>query len=373
MSSKKNFSNEEKLARHQLIRTPSVGPITFKHLLATYGTALQALLHLPDLAAKGRRKTPLRVAKAEPIIKELRALKALNGMCLHLGEASYPNLLSHIDDAPPILYLRGHRHLLDAPSLGIVGARNASATSLRLTQAIATEMSEAGYVITSGMARGIDSMAHKASIKGGTIACIAGGLDIIYPKENAALYEEISKSGLLVTEIPLGISPQARHFPRRNRIISGLSLGVLVIEAAQKSGSLITAKCALEQNREVFSVPGSPADPRARGTNQLIKDGAVLVQSSVDILNEIKGLNDFSLHESEQGMPPFEALETDISISDQDRRNISALLSPSPISIDEIIRISGYPASLVLAIILELELANRAIRYPGNQVSSLAN
>lgn len=376
MAENSTLSNDEKLARHRLIRTNSVGPITFRHLLERYGSAEKALEAIPELAKKGKRKSPLKPPSADSIIKELKALKPLGGRCLHLGDTGYPALLAHIDDAPPILYGRGNFHLLEKDGFGIVGARNASASGMQLTRAITQDLSESEIVIVSGLARGIDTVAHKSALKGGTIACMAGGLDVVYPKENQDLYDAIADAGLLLTEMPLTTQPQARHFPRRNRLISGLSLGVMVVEAAERSGSLITARFALEQGREVFAVPGSPADPRARGTNRLIKDGAVLVQSAADIMNELSNLKNRDFSEPGDDTPLFshsaDSAHSD-SLSKSDRDTLISLLSPTPCQIDEIIRESQMPVGAVLAVILELELAGRAVRSAGNQVSLLSS
>jgi len=281
------LSTGERLARLRLIRTETVGPLSFRALIARFGTAKDAIEAVPDLAARGGRKRPLRVPSKAEAERELQAVEALGGNILFLDDVGYPPLLAAIEDAPPALIASGATHLLERPTLAIVGARNASLAGRRLTERLAREISEAGIVVVSGLARGIDTAAHKGALEGGTVAVVAGGLDVTYPRENADLQDAIAERGLLVTDEPLGTQPQARHFPKRNRIISGLSLGVLVVEAAHRSGSLITARLAGEQGREVFAVPGSPLDPRAKGANALLKSGAMLVEEAGDILDVI--------------------------------------------------------------------------------------
>jgi len=362
------LSEAERLARLRLIRTDSIGPITWRHLIARFGSARSALEAIPDLAAKGGRKAPLRPISQADAERELEALSRFGIVPLFLGEPAYPALLAATEDAPPVLLTKGHTQLLAKDSIGIVGTRNASAAGLKIAQMIAAGLSEAGVVTVSGLARGIDAAAHAASLKGGTIACIAGGMDITYPRENAALQERIAKEGLLVTEMPLGTEPQARHFPRRNRLISGLSLGTLVVEAALRSGSLITARLAGEQGREVFAVPGSPLDARAGGANQLLREGAVLVESAADILNELSSLRNRSMREP-SGMPLFEHAAKNPSLDAASRQKVLDLLSPSPMPVDDLIRLSGLAAGAVAAALLELELAGLAVRYPGGRAA----
>ena len=361
---------QEKLARLRLIRTDSIGPITFRGLLARYGSAEAALRELPAIASRGGRKKPLKVPPKSAVEKELEALESFGATVIHLGEKDYPIALAAVEDAPPVLFAKGHIHLLQKDIIGMVGARNASASGQSITAQIASGLSESGIVVSSGMARGIDTAAHKASLKGGTVACVAGGIDIIYPKENEALYEAIIEQGVVVGENPLSTRPQARHFPRRNRLISGLSLGIVVIEAAKRSGSLITARLAGEQGREVYAVPGSPLDPRCQGTNGLIKNGAKLTQGAEDIIEDIAALRARPL-EDPSDLPLFAAASgTDID-TDTARQTIIELLSPTPVTLNEIIRLSELDAGTVQAVILELELGGTAVRYPGNLVSLL--
>ncbi|GHF25768.1 DNA processing protein DprA [Kordiimonas sediminis] len=363
-----SLTSSEKVSRLRLIRTDSIGPITFKHLIDKFGSANAAIAAIPELAARGGRKKPLRVPPKSAIEGELAAVDRFGASALFLGDHDYPAPLAAIDDAPPILFTKGHLHLLDKDKIGIVGARNASAPGITVTKRITTDLSASGVVIVSGLARGIDTTSHWASLKGGTIACVAGGLDVIYPRENTELYDHICAEGLLVSEMPLSTKPQARHFPRRNRLISGLSLGTLVIEATEKSGSLITARMALEQGREVFAVPGSPLDPRSAGTNRLIKDGAVLTASAEDILQELPALRRMSFADPTE-LPLFRAAAQSSEPSEKARTLILTLLGPTPTHIDDIIRLSDIDASDVLTIILELEIAGLAVRYPGGRVS----
>lgn len=367
----KKLSQDEKFARIRLSRSENVGPITYKHLIAKYKSATSALEVLPSLAQKGGGKRQIKICKVSTLEKEISGIKAFGAKFLILGDIAYPKLLTQVEDAPPIISVKGHQHLLEKPSIGIVGARNASAIGHKIARTIAQELGEEGYIITSGLARGIDTSAHIGALSTGTIAALGGGIDIFYPKENRDLQNQISNEGLLISEQPLGTKPQARHFPRRNRIISGLSKGVLVIEAAMKSGSLITARLALEQNREVFAVPGSPLDPRSNGTNNLIKQGAALVENSGDVLEALKTITNLSFEDPVKPLFDENYIAQEDSISDKKRRVVQERLSPTPVEIDEIIRQVKLETSEVLTIILELELAGLAVRHPGNKVSLL--
>ena len=269
-------SNRERFDRLRLYRSENVGPITFRRLLAHFGSAGAAITALPALSRRGGRGKPIKVCPADAAEAEIAALKEAGGRYLIWGDAEYPAALANIEDAPPVLGLIGHAHLLERRAVAIVGARNASANGRRFARTIAAELGEAGFAIASGLARGIDAAAHEGALEAGTVAVVAGGVNVVYPKENGALHEAIAERGAILAEQPPGTRPQGRHFPYRNRIISGLARGTLVVEAAMRSGSLITARYALEQGREVFAVPGSPLDPRCRGTNDLIRQGAVL-------------------------------------------------------------------------------------------------
>jgi DNA processing protein len=283
------LTEAERLDWLRLIRSENVGPITFHRLLERYGSAARALDALPELAARGGARR-IRIASKEDTGREMEQVAASGVQLIALTEEHYPPLLGQTEDAPPLIAVIGHSHLLVKKALAVVGTRNASANGLGLAERLARDVGAEGYLIVSGMARGIDRAAHEGALDTGTAAVLAGGTDVIYPKENADIYQRIVDRGVALSEMPLGTKPQARHFPRRNRIISGMARGVLVVEATQKSGSLITARYAAEQNREVFAVPGSPLDPRNQGANQLIKEGAHLVQSAADIMEILSGL-----------------------------------------------------------------------------------
>ena len=356
----------------RLIRSENVGPVTFYQLLARFGSAAAALEALPEIARRGGRQRPLQVASKAAAERELAALKEVGASLVAWGEPLYPQALAAIDDAPPLISVKGQGDFLTRHCLAIVGARNASANGRRFARDIALQLGQRGLVVTSGLARGIDAAAHEGALPTGTVAILAGGIDVAYPEENRALQHEIAERGVLVAEMPVGTEPQARHFPRRNRIISGVSLGVLVIEAAVGSGSLITARRALDQGREIFAVPGSPLDPRCRGTNDLIRKGARLVETAEDIFEEIAPLLAVPLAERRRemfgtlpnGMPADQDLESA-------RATILGLLSPSPLSVDELIRQCQLSPAIVVTVLLELELAGRIERQAGNHVALL--
>lgn len=356
----------------RLIRSDNVGPITFAALLARYETASAAIDTLPELAARGGRKNAIRVCPMEKAEQELEAAEMIGARCIATCEADYPVLLSHIDAAPPIIYVLGNGNILNKPTIAIVGARNGSAAGKRLTTQIAQELGENGIIIASGLARGIDTAAHTASAETGTIAVLAGGIDVIYPPENDELYARIQTQGLIMSEMPPGLRPQGRHFPQRNRLISGLAVGVLVVEAAARSGSLITARLALEQDREVFAVPGSPLDPRAKGTNRLIRQGALLTENAGDIMEAItpflaRGLAESAMAPPKPSSAPLLPAGENAQSGLADR--LLDLLSPTPMEIDELIRQSGGETPAVLTALLELELAGRLERHVGQRIS----
>ena len=353
----------------RLIRSANVGPIGFLQLLARFGSAARALERLPDLAARGGRRQP-RICSRGEAERELAAVRAFGADWVALGEPAYPAALAATADPPPLIAVKGDRGLLGRPILAIVGARNASASGRRFSRDIAHELGAAGYVIASGLARGIDAAAHAGALAHGTVGVAAGGIDVAYPPQHAELKAEIGERGALVGEVRLGTRPQARHFPRRNRLVSGLARGVLVVEAALKSGSLITARYAAEQGREVLAVPGSPRDPRARGCNDLIRNGAVLVESADDVLRALA----FGARAPEPAAPEpaFEpAVHEEPEAGDSVRAHdaVRELLSPTPVEVDELVRQSQLTPSVVLTILLELELAGRLARHPGNRVS----
>ncbi|HHB82158.1 MAG TPA: DNA-protecting protein DprA, partial [Devosia sp.] len=286
--SKRQLTHPQRVAWLRLIRSSNVGPTTFRQLINKFGTAEEALAVLPELTRRGGSKTSPRITPVEQAEYELEQLNNMGARMVGIGEPDYPHLLQFIHSPPPLISIMGTIRQNDDKAIAIVGARNASAAGHKLTAKLAAELGNAGYVIVSGLARGIDAVAHSSSLETGTIAVYAGGLDKTYPSENKALAQRILENeGALISEMPLGSTPRAKDFPRRNRLVSGIAKGVLVIEAALRSGSLITARLALEQNREVFAVPGSPLDPRANGTNKLIKDGATLVTCADDIVDEL--------------------------------------------------------------------------------------
>ncbi|MBK5921137.1 DNA protecting protein DprA [Rhodothalassium salexigens] len=369
MNAPSTLPQAERLARLRLIRTETVGPITYRQLMARYGTAVAALEAVPLLARRGGRTKPPTIPTRAAAERELAAAAAIGAEPLFLGDSGYPPLLSAIEDAPPVLYARGSRHLLDTPGIAIVGARNASAAGRRMAGDLARGLGAAGVVVVSGLARGIDAAAHDAALATGTIAVLAGGADIRYPRENAALQDRIAAQGLLVTEAAPGTEPQARHFPRRNRIISGLVLGVVVVEAAERSGSLITARLAGDQGREVFAVPGSPLDPRAKGANRLLRDGAHLVESARDILELLDSMRRPMEEPAARALFAGAGPDARAEPTDDERARLRLLLSPAPTPIDDLVRLSALTVDRVLTILLEMELGGTIQRHPGGRVA----
>lgn len=379
-----HLSTAEQIARVRLIRSENVGPVSFRHLLARFGSAVKALEAVPELARRGGGRA-IRLAAASTAAAEIEATRAAGGEVLFLGVPPYPTLLSHIEDAPPVLAVMGHIVLADRPSVAVVGARNASLAGQNIAQRLGRELAEAGLVVVSGLARGIDTAVHKGALggaqagalqaegaPGGTVGVIAGGLNVFYPPENERLQQHIAEQGLLVTEQPWGAVPQASHFPRRNRIISGLSLGLVVVEATEKSGSLISARLAGEQGRLVMAMPGSPLEPRAHGANGLIRDGATLVQSVADVLEALEPLMRRGVAAPAPPYTPPPHTPPPLAQQDADdsaRRAVLTLLGPVPVCIDEVIRATGLPAAIVAIVLLEMELAGRVIRHVGHRVS----
>ena len=360
------LSDSERRAWLRLARTENVGPVTFHNLIARFGSAATALEDLPRIAKRGGGKTFV-LPEESDAARELEALAKLGGRMIAACEADYPRGLKALDAPPPLISVLGHPHLLQKEMVAIVGARNASALARKFADTLSRELGFAGLVVVSGLARGIDAAAHEAALAVGTVAVVAGGVDVIYPPENEKLYAAIKNQGVIVSEMRLGEAPQARHFPRRNRIISGLARGVVVVEAAERSGSLITAQCALDQGREIFAVPGSPLDPRAKGANRLIREGATLTESAADILSVLAPMlgGGFGEPENPAPTPASAALEAE---ADRVRARVEEALGPAPVEIDELIRQIGAPAAAVLTVILELELAGRCARQPGNRV-----
>ncbi len=364
------LSEIERSARLRLFRTENIGPVTFRRLVEHFGTATAALDALPDLARRGGRKATLQAAPASVAERERQRLHELGARLLVWGDPDYPEALAAIEDAPPVLAVLGHAHLLAKRQVAVVGARNASLNGRRLAEDIARGLGQAGYVVTSGLARGIDAAAHAGALATGTVAVTAGGIDVVYPEENRVLHTRIAAEGVIVTERPPGAVPQAQHFPQRNRIIAGLARATLVVEAALRSGSLITARLAAEQGREVFAVPGSPLDPRARGTNDLLRQGAGLAETAADIVEALARSAPPGLGMTrDSGYQPGPAPANIDQNIEKYREIVLECLSPSPVPVDEIIRRCQLSAAAVSLVLLELELAGRLERHSGNQVS----
>jgi DNA processing protein len=370
----------ERLAALVLARSTGIGPVNYRTLVRRFGTARSALAALPALVAAGRLPE-VRLARAEDAERELADLAALGGHLLALDEENYPVFLREIDGAPPVLAVRGRLSCVKEPGVAIVGARNASANGMRLARDLAGELASAGIPVVSGLARGIDTAAHAGALEAGgpTVAVVACGVDIAYPEENRGLMEQIAISGAVASERPLGAAPRAKDFPRRNRIISGLSLAVVVVEAAPQSGSLITARCAADQGREVMAVPGSPLDPRHRGTNRLLKDGAHLVESCQDVLAVVE-----PLLARRSRRPPAPRMsrahaprptaagpvQTPIPAAPAGLAGrVASCLGPAPVLVDELIRQCHASPAAVQEALLELELEGRLEWHPGNRVA----
>ena len=359
------LAQDEAFARIRLLRSPNIGPVSYRQLLLRFGDAASAIEALPDLA--GRGGNAYRPAPVVRIETEVAAVRGAGARYLFHDSPEYPALLGELESAPPILIVRGDAAIAHRQCVAIVGARNASAAAVKLARDFACALSEAGLAVVSGLARGIDGAAHRGALSGtgGTIGVIASGIDIAYPPEHVELQEQVAQRGLLIAEQPPGTEPLARHFPSRNRIIAGLAAGTVVVEAAPKSGSLITARLAGEAGREVMAIPGSPLEPRSQGCNQLIRDGAVLVQSADDVIELIEGF---------AGTPRSTFRETvvDYAFSDDTAdapADIAGLLTRAPVAVDEIIRQSGEAPAAVYLALLELELAGRLVRHAGARVS----
>jgi len=359
---------QDKLDWLRLSRTDNVGPITFYRLLERFGSAAAALDALPSLSQRGGKVRALTAPSMDDVMREYDALQKLGGDILCAGEEHYPLPLSACEDAPPVISVIGDQSLLRRSGVGIVGARNASLNGRKFTEKLAHDLGAAGQVIISGLARGIDTSAHEGSLNTGTIAVVAGGIDVIYPPENEKLYRRICEMGLVVAESPLGMQPINRHFPRRNRIVSGLSAGVVVIEATLKSGSLITARLAAEQGRDVYAVPGHPLDPRAEGPNRLLADGATLVTKAQDILQNLSDYSGRSLRENPQFPWISDGSAHDEIPAEEARDLIISTLSLTPLAVDELVRSCHLTIPVAQTILLELELAGRLQRLPGNRV-----
>ncbi len=367
------LTQDEAFARIRLLRSPNVGPVSFAQLLRRFGSADAALAALPDLGARGG--APYRAAPQARIEEEAARVRKAGARYLFRDSPDYPADLRELAGAPPILIVRGDAGVAARPAVALVGARNASAAAVKLARTFAAELAEAGYAVVSGLARGIDGAAHRGALAagksgGGTIGVIASGIDLSYPPEHAELQEQVACEGLLMTEFPPGTEPIARHFPARNRIIAGLAIGTLVVEAAPKSGSLITARLAGEAGREVMAVPGSPLDPRSHGCNQLIRDGAVLVQSAADVIELLSSFDgNPRSHFREEGSEWAQFEDEFASDLSSEPADLAALLTNTPVGIDELIRQSGESPAAVQLALLELELAGRLARHAGGRVS----
>lgn len=367
----RKVSENEKVNWLRLIRTKNVGPINFQTLMELYGSARNALEAIPELSIKGGER--IYPPGEAAVIKEMEAIDKMGARIVLACEESYPKALREIRDFPPVLTVQGNIQALEKKSVAIVGSRHASANGCIIAKEMAVGLGRANFLVTSGLARGIDTEAHKGALKTGTAAVIAGGIDVFYPPENKDLHHDILEKGAVVTEMPLGSVPKSQHFPRRNRIISGMSVATVVVEANLRSGSLITARFALEQGREVFGVPGSPRDSRCRGPNSLIKEGGYMAESSEDVINVLGNLN----YMKPSGL--FDNISKDIytpysyKISEDDidkaRVIIHEKLGTSPTLVDDVIAQTGIPANVVMVVLLELELAGNLERYPGNRVS----
>lgn len=384
----RSLSDAERLDWLRLIRTETIGPVGFRRLLGRYRTAGRVLDALPELS----RRTGRAALRAFPVAEaqaELRRADDCGARAIALCEPDYPPLLAAIEDAPPLIYVLGQASVPARPAIAVVGSRNASANGRRLAGQLARDLGAAGFVVVSGLARGIDTAAHQGALAAGTVAVLAGGVDVVYPEENRRLYAEILEGGAVIAEQPPGLQPQARHFPRRNRLISGLARGIVVVEASLHSGSLITARLALEQGREVFAVPGSPLDPRARGGNDLIRQGAQLIETAEDVLRGLSGWRQpgpavanvdrgggwpgswpedrKAAEAGARDTPPVPA--ADGFAADDAERIVEGLLSPEPVAVDEIVRGCHLSPAVVNTILLEWELAGRLERHPGNRVA----
>ncbi len=355
----------------RLIRSEHVGPMTFFQLVKLAGSVEKALAMAPELSRRGGRKRAITISPRDQAERELESIEQFGARIVMYGEEDYPRLLQLIPDAPPLLTIKGHAHLWSHDKLvGIVGARNASANGCVFAKKLGSDLGAQGYTVISGLARGIDSSAHRGSLPTGTVAVIGGGIDNVYPPENTMLFEEITESGAIISEMPFGAMPHARSFPGRNRIIAGMSRGVAIIEASLKSGSLITANYALDYGRDVFAVPGSPMDPRCQGTNKLLRDGATMIESVRDILENLSPAGSVPLADT----TPTDFAEGPAQLpAEKDlveaRDSVLQALSFSPTALEDVLSVTGLPTHLLLVVLLELELAGRLERHPGARVS----
>ncbi|HHV69805.1 DNA-processing protein DprA [Brucella intermedia] len=373
------LSDRQRLNWLRLIRTDNIGPVTFRDLILFCGSASSAIEMLPDLNIRGGSARPIRVMSMDDAERELETIERSGARLVGMGEPDYPPQLKNCEAPPPLVTIKGNAALFNKPPVAIVGSRNASVIGARFTERLANDLGEAGFAVISGLARGIDAAAHRASLKTGTVAVLAGGLDRPYPPENLPLYRAIpEEGGVLISEMPMGAEPRSRDFPRRNRIIAGLSLGLIVVEAAERSGSLISARMAGDMGRTVFAVPGSPLDPRARGTNLLLKQGATLVTEANDVIEMLRPLAGSSAYAYPTDMPTqpdllspaMEDPESYQPIATEEQRDIVIdALGPVPTDIDTLVRHTGLDTGAIQLILLELDLAGRLHRYARNQVA----
>lgn len=366
----RTLSDRQRLAWLRLIRTENVGPATFRDLINRFGSAEAALEMLPELTRRGGGLRTVRITSTGEAEAEFERAEAAGAKLVAIGEPDYPPMLRRMEQLPPLVAVAGQATVFRLPAIAIVGARNASLVGAKMAARLAREFGASGYCVVSGLARGIDAAAHRGSLDTGTVAALAGGLDKPYPPENFGLCDEITERGAIISEMPFGWEPRAKDFPRRNRIIAGLSLGLVVVEAANRSGSLISARLAANMGRLVFAVPGSPLDPRAAGTNGLLKNGAILTTDADDVLSQIAPLTG-------RPAPAVRAFEepTDFAAApppqDEDRDRVVEALGPAPVAIDELIRYTELHAAQIFTILLELDLAGRLARHPGGMVSLL--
>lgn len=371
------LSDRQRLNWLRLIRTDNIGPVTFRDLILFCGSASSAIEMLPDLNIRGGSARPIRVMPMDDAERELETIERAGARLVGMGEPDYPPQLKNCEAPPPLVTIKGNAAVFNKPPVAIVGSRNASVIGARFTERLANDLGEAGFAVISGLARGIDAAAHRASLKTGTVAVLAGGLDRPYPPENLPLYRAIpEEGGVLISEMPMGAEPRSRDFPRRNRIIAGLSLGLIVVEAAERSGSLISARMAGDMGRTVFAVPGSPLDPRARGTNLLLKQGAILVTEANDVIEMLRPLAGSSAYQTDMPTQPdllspaMEDTESYEPIATEEQRDIVIdALGPVPTDIDTLVRHTGLDTGAIQLILLELDLAGRLHRYARNQVA----
>ena len=374
-----SLSQNDILDQLRLIRSGQVGPITYHRLLARFKTATAALEVLPELTRRGGGQAPPTICSANDAEKEIIKCSKAGIQIIAQSDPSYPPRLKYIEDSPPLLFTLGNPKLLCKKAVAVIGARNSSTNGLRFAEHIAANLGQNGLLVVSGMARGIDAAAHRGAMDTGTVAVLGGGVDVIYPRENTAIYNDILERGVIISEMPIGTRPKAAHFPRRNRIISGISRGIVVVEAAPRSGSLITAGLALEQGREVFAVPGSAVDPRARGTNDLIRQGAILTESANDVLDVLNpgpriqaaplGVFPDTPPSSAEDQPDLSSEKETLEV----RKWLEERLGTAPVEVDDLAREFTSSTTLLSEALMELELAGRVERHPGNMISAIAS